>query len=50
MWMHFSASRRYAVKLSVGDVNALTGEPRSEIGQDGKQDYVVVGQSGGDQL
>lgn len=50
MWIHFRTSKRYAVKVSVGDVNAITGDSRFETRQDGKQDYVVVGQAGGDQL
>lgn len=46
--MNFSSkSNEYALKVSVGNVNALTGHPRSEVRHDDKQDYVVVNCSGG---
>lgn len=46
--MNFSSkSNEYALKVSVGGVNALTGHPRTEVRNDGKQDYVVVNSSGG---
>lgn len=48
LWMNFSSKyNRYALKVSVGDVNALTGNPRSEVRHDDKQDYVVVSCAGG---
>jgi hypothetical protein len=52
MWMSFepaSASWQglsYAVKISVGGVNALTGLSQNQI-VEGKQDYVVVGGNNG---
>ncbi|KDQ09070.1 hypothetical protein BOTBODRAFT_37317 [Botryobasidium botryosum FD-172 SS1] len=43
MWMDFSSKRnRYALKVSAGDINVLNGYPRSDVRQDGTQDYVVV--------
>lgn len=46
--MNFSSkSNEYALKVSVGDVNALTGYPRLEVRHDERQDYVVVNCSGG---
>ncbi|KAF9059088.1 hypothetical protein BDP27DRAFT_1407834 [Rhodocollybia butyracea] len=49
MWMSFrnSGTDRYAVKVSVGNINALTGSPISEVRQDDTQDYVVLAPSGG---
>lgn len=41
MWMSFSSSSPYAVKISVGGVNALTGTPQALVSQ-GKQDYLAV--------
>jgi hypothetical protein len=45
MWMSFEPANRgcsYAVKISVGGVNVLTGLPQNQS-VEGKQDYVVVG-------
>lgn len=43
MWMSFeSTGGSYAVKISVGGVNTLTGLPQNQS-VEGKQDYVVVG-------
>jgi len=44
MWMSFEPThnRSYAVKISVGGVNALTGLLQDQS-VEGKQDYVVVG-------
>jgi hypothetical protein len=41
---------RYAVKVSIGNINALTGSPISEVRQDGTQDYVVLAPNGVGQL
>jgi hypothetical protein len=49
MWMSFKPARRYcryAVKISVGGVNALTGLPQNQS-VEGKQDYIVVGGDNG---
>jgi hypothetical protein len=51
MWMSFEPARRntpqsYAVKVSVGGVNALTGLLQNQT-VEGKQDYVVVGGANG---
>ena len=48
MWMSFELASRsydlntYAVKISVGGINALTGLPQNQR-VEGKQDYIVVG-------
>jgi hypothetical protein len=45
MYMSFEPARNsssYAVKISVGGVNALTGLPQNQT-VEGKQDYIVVG-------
>lgn len=51
MWMSFQPATRYrssygyrsyAVKISVGGVNVLTGLPQNQS-VEGKQDYIVVG-------
>jgi hypothetical protein len=46
MWMSFELASRsdgpYAVKISVGGINALTGLPQNQS-VEGKQDYIVVG-------
>ncbi|KAF9059505.1 hypothetical protein BDP27DRAFT_1371435 [Rhodocollybia butyracea] len=49
MWMKFSncGTDRYAVKVSVGNINALTGSPISEVREDGTQDYVALAPPGG---
>jgi hypothetical protein len=49
MWMSFEPARKYgsyAVKISVGGVNALTGLPQNQT-VEGKQDYIVVGGANG---
>ena len=49
MWMSFECSSfwgSYAVKISVGGVNALTGLPQNQS-VEGKQDYIVVGGNNG---
>ena len=50
MWMSFepanSFAGSYAVKISVGGVNALTGLPQNQR-VEGKQDYIVVGGANG---
>lgn len=50
MWMSFETARptsdSYAVKISVGGINALTGLPQNQSVK-GKQDYVVVGGDNG---
>jgi hypothetical protein len=51
MWMSFEPasqkySESYAVKISVGGVNALTGLPQNQS-VEGKQDYIVVGGANG---
>jgi len=49
MWMSFEPAyynRSYAVKISVGGVNALTGLPQNQS-VEGKQDYIVVGGANG---
>jgi hypothetical protein len=49
MWMSFEPARKYwsyAVKISVGGVNALTGLPQNQSVV-GKQDYIVVGGDNG---
>ena len=54
MWMSFSSSysefseSSFAVKISVGGVNALTGFPQKENAI-GKQDYLTVGGKNGQQ-
>lgn len=51
MWINFTNSRSlandYAVKVSVGSINALTGRPQDEPTQ--KQDYLAVKNAGGQQ-
>ena len=47
MWISFQLNspdppRSYAVKISVGGINALTGLPQDEPSKD-KQDYLIVG-------
>jgi hypothetical protein len=46
MWMSFKSrhdsTASFAVKISVGGVNALTGLPQNES-TTGKQDYLAVG-------
>jgi hypothetical protein len=51
MWMSFEPAWKddpesYAVKISVGGVNALTGLPQNQS-VEGKQDYIVVGGANG---
>jgi hypothetical protein len=49
MWMSFESAWKfgsYAVKISVGGVNALTGLPQNQT-VEGKQDYIVVGGANG---
>jgi hypothetical protein len=49
MWMSFEPARKfgsYAVKISVGGVNALTGLPQDQA-VEGKQDYIVIGGANG---
>ena len=49
MWMSFNSAspkESYAVKISVGGVNALTGVPQ-DARSCGKQDYLPVGGEGG---
>jgi hypothetical protein len=52
MWMSFEPASAwqgglsYAVKISVGGVNALTGLPQNQT-VEGKQDYIVVGGANG---
>ena len=46
MWMSFSAPCSFAVKVSVGGVNALTGLSQKENAI-GKQDYLAVGGQNG---
>ena len=50
MWMSFEPTYKfassYAVKISVGGINALTGLPQNQSVED-KQDYIVVGGTNG---
>jgi hypothetical protein len=47
MWMSFNCSHSsFAVKISVGGVNALTGLSQRENAK-GKQDYLAVGGKNG---
>lgn len=48
MWTSFKtdASRSNAVKISVGNVNALTGQPRYTTEPIDKQDYLAVTDNG----
>lgn len=46
MWMSFTTKSSYAVKISVGGVNALTGTPQASVSQD-KQDYLAIKKEGG---
>ena len=49
MWVNFTRpidKRGYAVKVSVGGVNALTGTPRDKPPPNGKQDYLAVDKDG----
>ncbi|KAI1069204.1 hypothetical protein LB507_008681 [Fusarium sp. FIESC RH6] len=58
MWIGFESRRRYAIKIFVGGINAISGEPavpnaatslrRRNLIKQGKsvQDYVVVGSEG----
>ncbi|OCH84774.1 hypothetical protein OBBRIDRAFT_839456 [Obba rivulosa] len=50
MWISFKNSQAlssdYAVKVSVGGVNALTGKPQNETSA-GKQDYLAIKKTGG---
>jgi len=51
MWLSFQPAQPTspcAVKISVGGINALTGLPQNQSVK-GKQDYVVVGGSNGQQ-
>ncbi|TFK70048.1 hypothetical protein BDN72DRAFT_568256 [Pluteus cervinus] len=50
LWIHFVSTGftvNHAVKVSVGDVNALTGLPRDRPTPQGKQDYAAVKNSNG---
>ncbi|TFK70051.1 hypothetical protein BDN72DRAFT_839485 [Pluteus cervinus] len=50
LWIQFVSTRpfaNHAVKVSVGDVNALTGLPRNQPAPQGKQDYAAVKTHGG---
>ncbi|TFK70050.1 ubiquitin-domain-containing protein [Pluteus cervinus] len=50
LWIHFvstKSSASHAVKVSIGDVNALTGLPRDRPTPQGKQDYAAVKNHGG---
>ena len=56
MWINFSSNAKFAIKLYVGDVNVVSGEPKNETGatrlhrltrlanDDSIQDYVVTPQ------
>ena len=49
MWMSFNSAspkESYAVKISVGGVNTLTGVPQN-ASSCGKQDYLPIGGEGG---
>jgi hypothetical protein len=46
MWMSFESFSPFAVKISVGGVNALTGLSQRET-TTGKQDYLAVGGKNG---
>ena len=51
IWMSFEPANAwqgysYAVKISVGGVNALTGLPQNQS-VEGNQDYIVVGGDNG---
>jgi hypothetical protein len=50
IWMSFEPASKmnpsYAVKISVGGVNALTGLPQNQSVEE-KQDYIVVGGDNG---
>ncbi len=42
MWLSFATSKPHAIKVAVGKVCAITGEPWSERLHDDPQDYVVT--------
>ena len=56
MWINFTSKQKFAIKLHVGDVNAVSGEPEHETGatrlrrqtflanKKSVQDYVVTPQ------
>ena len=49
LWVNFTHpydNKGYAVKISVGGVNALTGGPRDQPPPEGKQDYLAVAKDG----
>ena len=49
MWMSLSGfAESYAVKISAGGINAITGLPR-DAPSDGRQDYVPVRSDGSGQ-
>lgn len=48
MWTSFKPEGgSYAVKISVGNVNALTGKPRYTTDAVAKQDYITVNRDNG---